>query len=127
MRKVIFILIIAFLCSGCSKSDTQTNIARDINTLSQSNDKGEVSVQERYEIIRLHPYGKKYCQVFSKEYYENSLKSWKKYFPDYTVETLREMDRKEYDNYLERDIPIGSSRIGGPIVDLPDDIKYPEG
>lgn len=84
-------------------------------------------MQEQYKIIRLHPYGKKYCQVFSQEYYENSLKSWKKYFPDYTVETLREMDRKEYDNYLERDIPIGASRIGGPIVDLPDDIKYPEG
>ena len=89
MRKVIIILILAFLCSDCIKNGTQTNIERDINTLTQPNDKGEVSVQEQYKIIRLHPYGKKYCQVFSQEYYENSLKSWKKYFLDYTVETLR--------------------------------------
>ncbi len=83
-------------------------------------------MQENYKIIRLHPYGKKYRQNFSQEYYEDSLISWKKYYPEYTIETLREMDKKEYDNYLDRDIPIGASRIGGPIVDLPDDIKYPE-
>jgi len=31
------------------------------------------------------------------------------------------------DNYLEKNIPMGCSRIGGPVVDLPDDIVYPEG
>ena len=31
------------------------------------------------------------------------------------------------DNYLEFNIPMGCSRIGGQVVDLPDDISYPEG
>ena len=30
------------------------------------------------------------------------------------------------DNYLEFNIPMGCSRIGGQIVDLPDDISYPD-
>ena len=33
----------------------------------------------------------------------------------------------DYSDYLKTDIPLGCSRIGGPVVDLPDDIKYPEG
>ena len=32
----------------------------------------------------------------------------------------------EFVNYLKMDIPLGCSRIGGPVVDLPDDIKYPD-
>ena len=30
------------------------------------------------------------------------------------------------DNYSDSDIPMGCSRIGGPVVDLPKDIIYPE-
>ena len=35
-------------------------------------------------------------------------------------------DEYDSDNYLEIDIPMGCSRIGGPVVDLPNDIEYPK-
>lgn len=81
---------------------------------------------KEYKIIRLYPIGKKYCQRFSQEYYENWLISWKKHFPDDTIETLEEIDRKDFDNYLEINLPMGISRVGGPVVDLPEELSYPE-
>jgi uncharacterized protein YwqG len=32
----------------------------------------------------------------------------------------------DYDNYLDLNMPLGCSRIGGPMVDLPDEIIYPD-
>lgn len=130
MKKLLYIIfILSLLCSGCTKNEGQSNYIGEVTMQNQSNthNEKEVPIQKEYKLIRLHPCGKKYCQLFSQEYYEDSLKSWKKHFPEYTVETLRENDRKEYDNYKEIDVPLGASRIGGPVVDLPEDIKYPDG
>lgn len=127
MKKYLCIFfILSLLCSGCVQNEERTNNTGEFTMEDQSNNEKEVPLQNEYKIIRLYPYGKKYCQQFSQEYYEESLKSWKKYFPEYTVEKLRENDRKEYDNYKEINIPLGASRIGGPVVDLPEDINYPE-
>jgi uncharacterized protein YwqG len=130
VRKVIgVVFIFSLLCAGCVDKKSQSKYIGEVTMQNQSNihNEKEVPIQKEYKLIRLLPYGKKYCQLFSQEYYETSLKSWKKHFPEYTVETLRENDRKEYDNYKDIDIPLGASRIGGPVVDLPEDIKYPDG
>jgi uncharacterized protein YwqG len=82
-------------------------------------------MQPEYDIIRLKPLGKKYMQILPDSYYLNRIKRFRKYFPNATLQEEREKDDQEYDDYLKRDIPIGQSRIGGPIVDLPSDIKYP--
>jgi hypothetical protein len=52
---------------------------------------------------------------------------------DYSDKYLLTVDKesaeiyKDYKLYSEITIPIGASRVGGPVVDLPDSIKYPEG
>jgi hypothetical protein len=84
-------------------------------------------MKDSYEIIRIIQSERKYCQIFSDEYYLKQLESLKKYSPDLTIDELKNRDKKQYDNYLDIDIPIGCSIIGGPIVDLPPDIEYPEG
>jgi uncharacterized protein YwqG len=83
-------------------------------------------MKEEYEIIRLRPYGKKYMQLLSDEHYKGELEIFKGFFPNKTIEDLKNEDREMYDIYSELDIPIGKSRIGGPIVDLPDGINYPD-
>jgi uncharacterized protein YwqG len=59
-----------------------------------------------YKIIRFTP--------DSKWYYYKSL----------DLGTL--MDTKDYTDHTRVDFPLGSSRIGGPIVDLPDHLSYPK-
>jgi uncharacterized protein YwqG len=80
-----------------------------------------------YEIVRIIYSERKYCQIFSDEYYMEQVEYLKKYSTDVTIGELKNRNKKEYDNYLDKNIPIGCSIIGGPIVDLPPDIEYPEG
>lgn len=84
-------------------------------------------MKNSFDIIKFIFSEKKYARIFSDEHYQRQVDQLKKYFPDLTIEILKERDKKEYVNYLEADIPMGCSRIGGPIVDLPDEIKYPDG
>ncbi|WBW96548.1 DUF1963 domain-containing protein [Oceanirhabdus sp. W0125-5] len=60
------------------------------------------SIEKDYKYIRFTPEQVGYCP---KQYYH----------------------RDTVVGYEEVDIPLGKSRIGGPVVDLPEDIKYPEG
>ena len=84
-------------------------------------------MKETYDIIRLILSKREYYQRFSGEFYIEKAEKFKKYFPDRTADEERKDDESKYDNYLELNIPMGCSRIGGPVVDLPDDIEYPEG
>ena len=43
------------------------------------------------------------------------------------IKLILSEDEYDGDNYLKLNIPMGCSRIGGPVVDLPDDVLYPEG
>jgi uncharacterized protein YwqG len=84
-------------------------------------------MKDFYEIVRIIPSERKYCQMFSDEHFMKQVERFKKYSPDLTIDELKNKHKKDYDNYLDMNIPIGCSIIGGPIVDLPPDIEYPVG
>jgi uncharacterized protein YwqG len=84
-------------------------------------------MKDLYKIIEITTSERKYCQIFSDEYYMKQLERFKRYSPDLTIDKLKNRDKAEYDNYSDINIPIGCSMIGGPIVDLPPDIEYPDG
>jgi uncharacterized protein YwqG len=84
-------------------------------------------MEEKHEIIKLILAKREYYQRFSDEHYIEQVERFKKYFPNKTADEERKKSEEGYDNYLELIIPLGCSRIGGPVVDLPDDIDYPDG
>jgi len=83
-------------------------------------------MKETYDIIKFTLSEREYYQRFPDEHYIEQVERFKKYFPNKTADEERKTSEEKYDNYLEIDIPMGCSRIGGPIVDLPKDIEYPE-
>jgi len=83
--------------------DEKVKISAVNKSISKQTKEPEVNQDGNYQIIRF---------VLSKRGYEAKNNS---------------EGFDEYDNYLEADIPMGCSRFGGPVVDLPDEIKYPEG
>lgn len=77
----------------------------DIDEVIRNINIDELDLPESYEIIRFSPSGVNY-----------KPKSLELDFLD-----------ESFVNYDEVEIPMGKSRIGGPVVDLPKDIEYPEG
>ncbi|SDI46010.1 protein of unknown function [Desulfosporosinus hippei DSM 8344] len=80
--------------------------------------------EEKYCVIRFSPLGKEYHQAWDEAYHEQLYKEYSIDKPLYQMKSELE---SEYDDYKKIDIPIGISRIGGPVVDLPENLKYPEG
>ncbi|MBH1972079.1 MAG: DUF1963 domain-containing protein [Moraxellaceae bacterium] len=78
-------------------------------------------MKEQYEMIRLFLSEKCYAPIFSDEYYENEAKQFMG-----NVNELKSRDIKEKDYYKSLVIPMGKSRIGGSVVDIPPNIEYPQ-
>ncbi|WP_053228005.1 DUF1963 domain-containing protein [Spirochaeta cellobiosiphila] len=82
-------------------------------------------MEKDFSIIKFEPTGKEYLLPDS-NYSKKHLEFCEKYSIKKTLEEIEAEYRNKYDDYREIDIPIGASRIGGPIVDLPNNIEYPE-
>ncbi|MBH1972078.1 DUF1963 domain-containing protein [Moraxellaceae bacterium AER2_44_116] len=77
-------------------------------------------MQEKYEVIKLRLSEKSYMPTFHDEYYEYLAKKFRT-----TVKELKSGFSKQKDYYKSLTIPMGKSRIGGSVVDLPPNIEYP--
>ncbi|MCT4565464.1 MAG: YwqG family protein [Maledivibacter sp.] len=104
-------LLLLFIFTGCTDKEelnkNQANVSPSsfIEGNKESiNMKYELCKQDNYEIIRFSADKKKYKPKFLKG----------------------GSGDHQYIDYDEINIPIGKSRVGGPVVDLPEDIEYPE-
>lgn len=86
-----------------------------------------ITKEGNYGVIRFSPSGKNYHQAWDEAYYDELMAFYKKYSIEKSLDQLKSELESEYDDYKDLNIPLGISRIGGPVVDLPDNIKYPEG
>lgn len=84
-------------------------------------------MNDKYQIIRYHPKGKEYHAPNSKEYYDEFYKFYQENNFKETLEEIIGEHEAKYDHHTAIEIPLGASRIGGPIIDKIEDFEYPEG
>lgn len=106
MKNLYMILLLTFLLTGCMN---QANIKDSKSIAAQREPKEKVQmhintpIKDTYDIIRISPDSVKYKPTLLKDDFLD--------------------DHVDYDQVH---IPMGKSRIGGPVVDLPPSIDYPK-
>jgi uncharacterized protein YwqG len=89
--------------------------------LQEKIDEGGDTFIKEYPLIRLIPSEDNFTHQGIVEEYQDMINDLKYDIPDKTIES-----QNMYVNYETLNIPIGATIIGGPIVDLPNDISYPK-